>query len=304
MSSIRHFLDIHSTSKKDLEIIFTDAVTVKASRMNNQPSLNGKTLIMIFEKPSTRTRLSFEIAMIEEGGHAVFINRHNMQLHRGETLADTAHVISRFAHCIMIRTHAHNNLHELASNAHIPVINGLTDLTHPCQILADIMTIKEINKTIQGQKIAWIGDGNNVANSWIEAAAYFPFELVISCPKGYEADAHIYERAIKQGASIEYNYDPHDAAQNADVIVTDTWISMNDDEKDSNRQNAFMSYQVNDKLMKNAKKDAIFLHCLPAHRGEEVTSSVIDGPQSAVWQQAENRLHIQKAILRWCMHII
>jgi ornithine carbamoyltransferase len=254
---------------------------------------------MVFEKNSTRTRTSFEMAMKQLGGDSIFMASGQMQLGRGESIADTARVLSRYVDAIMIRTDDHAKVEELAHHASVPVINGLTDLSHPCQIVADLLTITEHNKALPGLELAWLGDGNNVLNSIVEAAGLFAFNVRIAVPQGYESDDSFIERARAAGANVTLTRDAAEAVSGADVIVTDTWVSMGQ-EHAHNKIAAMMPYQVNAQLMAMAKGDAKFLHCLPAHRGEEVTDAVIDGPQSVIWDEAENRLHAQKSILRWC----
>ena len=295
-----HFLDLRDLKANALEAILVEAVHQKNMRGKGiDHCLSGKTLGLIFEKNSTRTRVSFEVAMRELGGDVIMLRKDDLQLGRGETVADTARVLSRYVHGLMLRAYHHNTLMELAQYASIPVINGLTDAFHPCQTMADILTVEERLGNISGKTIAWVGDGNNVANTWITAAMRLDFTLVLACPKGYAPDSALLEEARKVGARVSLTTDPVAAATGADVVTTDTWVSMGDDDTLTRRQ-AFEGFQVNDALMAHAKKEAIFLHCLPAHRGEEVTSTVLDGAQSAVWDEAENRLHVQKAILKWC----
>ena len=262
--------------------------------------LAGQTLAMVFEKNSTRTRTSFEMAMKQLGGDSIFMASGQMQLGRGETIADTARVLSRYVDAIMIRTDDHDKVSELAHYASVPVINGLTDLSHPCQIVADLLTVMEHGKALPGLELAWLGDGNNVLNSVVEAAGLFKFNLRIAVPEGYESDGSFIEIAKAAGANITLTRDAREAVAGADVVVTDTWVSMGQ-EHAHNKMAAMMPYQVNERLMAMAKSDAVFLHCLPAHRGEEVTDAVIDGPQSLIWDEAENRLHAQKSILLWCL---
>lgn len=277
----------------------------RASRMKKllnegreHASLKGKTLGMIFDKSSTRTRISFEVGMYQLGGIALFLNSRDTQIGRGETLADSARMMSRYLNGIMIRTFAQKSVEVLASYATIPVINGLTDLLHPCQILADLFTIIEKKGSYDGIKVAYIGDGNNIANSWIEAAAILPFEMTLACPEGYDPDQTILEAARKAGkGNVSVYRDPFEAAKNADVLYTDVWTSMGQEAESQERKRIFQNYQINEALLKAAKKDAIVMHCLPAHRGEEITAEVIDGPQSVVIDEAENRLHVQKAVL-------
>jgi len=251
---------------------------------------------MIFMKSSTRTRVSFEVGAWQLSGHALFLSPNDIQLGRGEPLADTARVLSRYVDGLMIRTFRHSEVKELAKFASVPVINGLTDLLHPCQVLADVLTVRQHLGGIEGKRVAWIGDGNNMANSWINAAYRLGFELVLACPEGYDPDPEILARA-QVGGNVEVVRDPKKAAGNADVVTTDVWASMGQEDEQSVREEAFSGFEVDDELMAKAKATAIFLHCLPAHRGEEVAASVIDGPQSRVWDEAENRLHIQKAIM-------
>jgi ornithine carbamoyltransferase len=255
---------------------------------------------MVFEKNSTRTRTSFEMAMKQLGGDSIFMASGQMQLGRGETIADTARVLSRYVDAIMIRTDDHDKVTELAHYASVPVINGLTDFSHPCQIVADLLTVIEHGKALPGLELAWLGDGNNVLNSVVEAAGLFKFNLRIAVPEGYESDSSFIEIAKAAGAHITLTRDAREAVAGADVVVTDTWVSMGQ-EHAHNKMAAMMPYQVNERLMATAKSDAVFLHCLPAHRGEEVTDAVIDGPQSLIWDEAENRLHAQKSILLWCL---
>lgn len=295
-----HFLDLRDLSTKTLNAILAEALHQKNIRDKRvDHCLRGKTLALIFEKNSTRTRVSFEVAMRELGGDVIMLRKDDLQLGRGETVADTARVLSRYVHGLMLRAYYHNTLMELAQYASIPVINGLTDEFHPCQIMADILTVEERLEGIAGKTVAWVGDGNNVANTWITAAMRLDFTLNLACPKGYEPDTKLLEEARANGAKVNLSYEPVTAVTGADVVTTDTWVSMGDDDTLTRRQ-AFEGFQVNDALMAKAKKEAIFLHCLPAHRGEEVTNSVLDGKQSAVWDEAENRLHVQKAILKWC----
>ena len=262
--------------------------------------LLGRTLAMIFEKPSTRTRISFEVAMTELGGSAIYLDAKSMQMGRGETIADTAKVLGRYLDGIMIRASKHETLLEMAKHSKIPVINGLTDISHPCQILADIMTFEEKLGDIENKTIAWVGDGNNMANSWIHASKIFNFKLRLACPSVRMPDENIINWAKDNGADIEIMNDPIEACKNSNAILTDTWVSMGD-ENTVNPEKIFNNFQVNDKLFAVAADDAIFMHCLPAHRGQEVTSEIIDGPRSVVWDEAENRLHIQKAILSWAI---
>ncbi len=264
-----------------------------------RPLTDGETLALLFEKPSTRTRVSFDLAMRQLGGQTLVLNKSDIQLARGETISDTARVLSRFVDAIMLRTGPHAFLLELAENATRPVINGLTDHSHPCQILADVMTFEAHRGNIAGRTIAWVGDGNNVAVSWIQAAAKFGFSLRLACPASLQPPEEEIARAQEEGANITLGEDPHVAVSGADAVVTDTWVSMGDANAAEKRA-LLAPYQVTPELMAKAAADAIFLHCLPAHRGEEVTAEVIDGPRSVVFDEAENRLHAQKAILAWC----
>lgn len=291
----RDFLAIPDYSRDELMNLFELAERMRDGSYRDKP-LAGKSLAMIFMKSSTRTRVSFEVGAWQLGGHALFLSPKDVQLGRGEPLSDTARVLSRYVDGIMIRTFAHADVGELAEFASVPVINGLTDLLHPCQVLADILTIRQHLGTIEGKRVAWIGDGNNMANSWINAAYRLGFELVLACPPGYDPDPAILARAQATG-HIQVVRDPRKAAESADVVNTDVWASMGQEEEQSVREKAFAGFVVDEKLMARAKKTAIFLHCLPAHRGEEVAASVIDGPQAQVWDEAENRLHIQKAIM-------
>ena len=298
----RHFLDLRDFSGVELRALLESAAAFKRARRSGKKPLAGKTLAMIFEKPSTRTRVSFEVAIRELGGDAIVLSPRDMQIGRGETIADTAHVLSRFVDGILLRTDSSVKLHELARYAGVPVINGLTDLSHPCQIMADILTFEEHRGPVAGQKIAWVGDGNNVAASFIEAAARFNFTLHLACPAGYWPRAEVLEWARAEKADVKLGIDPEDAVENAACVVTDTWLSMSDSEDQAAaRAAAFAPYQVTPELMAQAAPGAIFQHCLPAHRGEEVSADVIDGPASVVFDEAENRLHAQKAILAWCL---
>jgi ornithine carbamoyltransferase len=293
----RDFLQIPDFSKEEILALFDLADRMKAGKYDKKP-LAGKTLAMIFMKASTRTRVSFEAGTFQLGGHALFLSPRDVQLGRGEPIADTARVLSRYVDGIMIRTFAHQDIEELAKYADIPVINGLTDLVHPCQVLADLLTVRQHLQTkLENLEVAWIGDGNNMANSWINAAYRFGFALRIACPEGYEPADHLVERARKGGATIVITRDPAEAAKGAHVVNTDVWASMGQEEEQKQRERAFRGFTVNAPLMKKADKSAIFLHCLPAHRGEEVSADVIDGQQSRVWDEAENRLHVQKAIM-------
>ncbi len=300
---VRHFLDLRDIDKASLDSILTLAAQLKATRGTHAQHLAGTSLGMIFEKHSTRTRVSFEVGMKELGGHPLVLSSSDLQLGRGETIADTARVLSRYVHSIMMRSTHHERLVELAHYANIPVINGLTDLSHPCQIMADMLTLLERTGTLTGIKAVWAGDGNNVLNSWISAAAIWQFSLHIACPQGFEPDSTYIEWARTKNADITFHASLENAVAGSNVVVTDTWVSMGHENSETRRQK-LTPYQVNDAIMKRAASDAVFLHCLPAHRGEEVAASVIDGAQSAVWDEAENRLHVQKAILCWCLEVI
>jgi ornithine carbamoyltransferase len=291
----RDFLAIPDYSRDELLALFDLAERMRSGGFTDKP-LAGKSLAMIFMKASTRTRVSFEVGTWQLGGHALFLSPRDVQLGRGEPIADTARVLSRYVDGIMIRTFAHAEVEELAKFATVPVINGLTDLLHPCQILADLLTIRQHLGSIDGRRVAWVGDGNNMANSWINAAYRLGFDLTLACPEGYEPDPAILERA-QTAANVRVVRDPGEAVEGADVVNTDVWASMGQEEEQAVREKAFKGYIVDDALMSRAQQDAIFLHCLPAHRGEEVAASVIDGPQSVVWDEAENRLHVQKAIM-------
>ena len=297
MRTHRDFLQIPDFSKDEILALFDIAERMRAGKYDRKP-LAGKSLAMIFMKSSTRTRVSFEVGTYQLGGHALFLSPRDVQLGRGEPIMDTARVLSRYVDGIMIRTFAHQDIEELAKYADVPVINGLTDLVHPCQVLADLLTVRQHLKTPLDQLVvAWIGDGNNMANSWINAAYRFGFELRVACPESYEPADHLVERARKGGATITITRDPAEAAKGAHVVNTDVWASMGQEEEQKQRERAFRGFTVNEALMKKADKSAIFLHCLPAHRGEEVSNDVIEGAQSRVWDEAENRLHIQKAIM-------
>jgi ornithine carbamoyltransferase len=303
-NSIRHFVDIDDLAPVDLRAIIDASLVMKAALKAGRPgapALAGKTLAMIFDKPSTRTRVSFDVAMRQLGGEAILLTGQEMQLGRGETIADTARVLSRYVDVIMIRVLDHETLLELARFATVPVINGLTRRSHPCQVMADVMTFEERCGPIRGRTVAWTGDGNNVLASWMHAAERFEFRLNVATPPELAPRPLLLERAKASGAAILIGSDPYEAVCDADCVVTDTWMSMGD--KDGERRhNLLKPYQVNARLMARAKAGAIFMHCLPAHRGEEVTQEVIDGAQSVVFDEAENRLHAQKGILAWCLH--
>jgi len=291
----RDFLQIADFSSKEIDRLFSLAELMRAGKYKKKP-LAGKSLAMIFMKSSTRTRVSFEVGAWQLGGHALFLSPRDVQLGRGEPISDTARVLSRYVDGIMIRTFAHSEIEELARYADVPIINGLTDLVHPCQVLADVLTINQHLGGYKGKRVAWIGDGNNMANSWLNAAYVLGFELTLACPEGYDPDPMIFQRAASK-AKVRIVRDPAEAAAKADVVTTDVWASMGQEEEQAIREKAFKGFRVDESIMKRASEGAIFLHCLPAHRGEEVSAEVIDGPQSRVWDEAENRLHIQKAIM-------
>ncbi len=295
----RHFLDLADFDGATLRHMLDIASHMKQADANSRP-LAGKTIALIFEKPSTRTRVSFEVAMRQLGGDVIVLSARDMQLGRGESISDTAKVLSRYVDAIMLRTDAHEKLAEMAENATVPVINGLTAASHPCQLMADILTFEEHRGPIAGQVIAWCGDANNVARSWIEAAARFNFTLRIATPETDKLPSKLIAWARAQGAVIELTDDPAKAVSGARCVVTDAWVSMNDDPA-ANRHNLLAPYRVTQALMDQAAPDAIFMHCLPAHRGEEVDADVIDGPQSVVFDEAENRLHAQKGVLAWAL---
>ena len=305
----RDLLSLADIQLAEIHHLFQRATYLKAAnrqRETFQP-LKGRTLAMVFEKPSTRTRVSFEVGMYQLGGHALFLSSKDIQLGRGEELSDSAMVLSRFVDGIMVRTFAHSNVETMARYATVPVINGLSDDYHPCQILTDIFTYQEHRGSITGRKVAWIGDGNNVAHSWILAAARMGFHLTLACPINYGPDPLVIDKAQKEIAatgngSVTLLRHPREAVVDADLVTTDTWTSMGQEKERKRRLRAFVNYCVDKALMREAKPDALFMHCLPAHRGEEVSASVIDGPQSVVWDEAENRLHVQKAILEWLLH--
>jgi ornithine carbamoyltransferase len=294
-TSVRHFLAIPDFSGDELRRLMDLAESMRSGAYREKP-LAGQSLAMIFMKASTRTRVSFEVGAWQLGGHALFLSPRDIQLGRGEPVADTARVLSRYVDGIMIRTFAHAEIEQLARHASVPIINGLTDLLHPCQILADLLTVRQHLGTWEGKRIAWIGDGNNLANSWLNAAYRLGFELRLACPEGYDPDPAILARA-REGAPVTVTRDPREAAEGAHVVNTDVWASMGQEEEQAERERAFAGYTVDAALMGRAAEDAIFLHCLPAHRGEEVAAEVIDGPSSRVWDEAENRLHVQKAIM-------
>jgi len=300
----RHFLDLLDVPAPELRHIIAGAAELKANRRRGRRSdfrpLEGKTLAMVFDRPSTRTRVSFDVAMRELGGETIMLTGAEMQLGRGETIADTARVLSRYVDAIMIRILDHADLMEMARHATVPVINGLTKQSHPCQVMADILTFEEHRGPIKGRKIAWSGDYNNVLSSWIDASARFDFTLDIACPPELQPAKARLAAAKAAGAKITMGADPMEAVEGAAAVISDCWVSMGD-EDEGRRHNLLAPYQVNESLMKRAASDAVFMHCLPAHRGEEVTDAVIDGPQSVVFDEAENRLHAQKGVLAWCL---
>ena len=304
---MKHFLDLSDIAADELNAILGAAQSMKQARAGKpqgfvEPAkpLADRVLAMIFEKPSTRTRVSFDVAMRQMGGETLLLSGADLQLGRGETIADTARVLSRFVDAIMIRTFEAEKIAELAEYATIPVINGLTDQSHPCQVMADVLTLKEHKGDVSQLKIAWSGDSNNVTNSWMHAAARFGFELNIASPEPLRPAAEMLDWCAENGANVTVTEDPHKAVDGADCVVADVWLSIHE-EGEGTKHNLLKPYQVDERLMASAKDNAVFMHCLPAHRGEEVTEGVIDGPQSIVFDEAENRLHVQKAILAWCM---
>ncbi|MBI1494555.1 ornithine carbamoyltransferase [Halocynthiibacter styelae] len=306
---MNHFLDINKTAPEDLRYMIDNAAAMKAARAGmpkgtpdaDQPLANHM-VALIFEKPSTRTRVSFDVGVRQMGGQTMVLSGSEMQLGHGETIADTARVLSRYVDLIMIRTFEEQTLLELAEYATVPVINGLTDRTHPCQIMADILTFEEKSGPIKGKKVVWSGDGNNVFASFAHAAGQFGFDLTFTGPEPLDPEMCFIEEARAKGVKVEIERDPNKAAEGADLIVTDTWVSMHDPQSARERRhNQLRGYQVTEDLMSKAKDDALFMHCLPAHRDEEATNSVMDGPQSVVFDEAENRLHAQKAVMRWCL---
>ncbi|MDD2365959.1 MAG: ornithine carbamoyltransferase [Desulfuromonadaceae bacterium] len=295
-----HFLALHDFNEIELYGMLTFALELKDKQKKRIPHryLDGKTVALIFEKSSTRTRVSFEVGVFQLGGHGLFISSADSQMGRGEPVKDTARVMSRYCEGVMIRTFGQDIVEEFARYSSVPVINGLTDLFHPCQIMADIMTVIEHKRTYEGLKFAWVGDGNNMANTWIEAAAIFGFDLALACPKGYEPDQQVMAWAeAKAPGRITLTTDPKEAVKDADVINTDVWASMGQEAEQKKREKDFAGYCLDDSLLALAKPDSLVLHCLPAHRGEEISDSVIEGKNSVVWDEAENRLHIQKAIM-------
>ena len=299
-SGVRHFLDLIEIPVKELRGMIEASRAMKARRARGPRPLEGRTLAMIFDKPSTRTRVSFDVAMRQLGGESMVLTTQDMQLGRGESIADTARVLSRYIDAVVIRILDHAALVEFARHATVPVINGLTNISHPCQVMADIMTFEEHRGPIRGKTVAWTGDANNVLASWMHAAQRFQFRLTVATPPPLAPKKHLTDWIKSADAPIVIGTDPEAAVRGADCVVTDTWVSMGD-EDGARRHNLLKPYQVNARLMANAKPEALFMHCLPAHRGEEVTEEVIDGPQSVVFDEAENRLHAQRGILAWCL---
>jgi len=302
---LRHFLTLLDISPEEGTSILARGIALKAKQKSGEAhrSLEGKAMAMIFEKASTRTRVSFETGMFQLGGHALFLHSETTQLGRGEPVSDSAKVISSMVDIIMIRTFDHAMVEQFAAHSSVPVINALTDLTHPCQILADVMTFVEHRGSIKDKTVAWIGDGNNMTHSWINGSVTFGYTLNIATPNGYTPDATLLRHAISKGAKINLCNTPQEAVQGADLVTTDVWASMGQEEEQKIREAAFKDYQVDTALMSNANSDALFMHCLPAHRGEEVAADVIDGKQSVVWDEAENRLHAQKALMEFLMSV-
>lgn len=296
----RDFLDLAEHDADVLKDILTESGRVKRGDKDMSAALAGKTVLMMFEKPSTRTRVSLETAVKQMGGSTIVLSPNDSQLGRGESVADTARVLSRYVDVIALRTHDHEKLAELAKHATVPVINLLSEWSHPCQLIADMLTLEERFGGLKGRKVAWSGDGNNMLHSWLHAAALFGFELAYACPEERAPDPSVVEWAKAAGAKVTMHSDPAEAVAAADAVVTDTWVSMGDEEDAPSLHNMLAPYRVDERLMAAAKPDAIFLHCLPAKRGSEVTAGVIDGPQSVVWDEAENRLHANKGILAWC----
>ena len=304
-----NFLDIKTIESSELKKIIQTALEIKKSRsgftkgaLDSDKALEGQIVALIFEKPSTRTRISFDVGVRQMGGQTIVLSGKDMQLGHGETIADTARVLSRYVDLIMLRTYEEATLHEMAQFATVPVINGLTNFSHPCQIMADILTYEEHRGSIEGKKIVWSGDGNNVFNSYAHAAEKFNFNLTFTGPETLEPDRKLIEQARQNGTKISIEIDPAAAMRDADLVVTDTWISMHDlQSARERRHNQLRPYQVNKELIAHARPDALFMHCLPAHRDEEATSEIMDGKNSVIFDEAENRLHIQKAIIRWCL---
>jgi ornithine carbamoyltransferase len=298
----RDFLTLRDLSGEEIDILLQRSIALKSGRYMHKCPLIGKSIGLLFEKVSTRTRVSFEVGIYQLGAHAIYMNPKEIQIGRGETIHDTAKVLSRYLDAVVIRTYSHDSIIEFASHSSIPVINGLSDLHHPCQTLADLMTVLERKQRLKGIRFAYVGDGNNVANSLIEAASLTGMNLMLACPKGYEPDSHVLEEAQRTAKSdIIIAKSPEEAVHKADVIYTDVWVSMGQEQETAKKKEKFRKYQVNSKLLSHANKDAIVLHCMPAHRGEEITDEVLDGPQSVIFDQAENRLHTQKALLEFLL---
>jgi len=308
---VRHFLDLHVTPAEALREILDRAIAMKAARGNapkgvpdSDRPLAGRVVALVFEKPSTRTRVSFDVGIRQMGGDSLVLSGAEMQLGHGETIADTAQVLSRFVDAIMIRTFEETTLQELADNSTVPVINGLTNASHPCQIMADVMTYEEHRGPIAGKKVVWCGDGNNVCASFLHAAGQFGFDFTFTGPETLDPEDKFVAFAREKGSKITIQRDPFTAVEGADLVVTDTWVSMHDPESAKERRhNQLRPYQVNEQLMSRAKPDSLFMHCLPAHRNDEATSAVMDGPHSVIFDEAENRLHAQKAVMRWCLGV-
>ena len=298
--NIKHFLTLDSLNRKELEAIINRALELKTQTKPRkfEATLNNRVLGMIFEKSSTRTRVSFETGMTQLGGHAIYLAPTGSQIGRGEPLKDTARVLSKMVDCIMLRTFEHEKLEEFSSYSDVPVINGLSDSFHPCQLLADLLTYIEARGSIENKNVVWLGDGNNMCHSYMNAARIFNFQFIVSCPKEFVPNSKIFESS-KRNTSIEH--DPYKAVDGADLIVTDVWASMGKEDEQKDRKEKFMKYQVNSEIMSCAKDNALFMHCLPAHRGEEVTEDILEGPQSIVWEEAGNRLHSQKALLEFLL---
>ena len=301
---MRSFTDIKDLSKSDIEAILfrtkqEKKVIAEKGNLGIEKILLGKTVALIFEKPSTRTRVSFEVGISQLGGYSSVLQASDIQLSRGESISDTARVLSKYVDLIIVRCFEHQMMIDLAKNSSVPVINGLTDQSHPCQVMADILTIEENKGSLLNQNILWIGDGNNVSRSWVEASSLYNFQITLCTPKEFSLPIKLIENSIANGANITIDYEPESAINNKDVIITDTWSSMGDNS--INKENSLKPYQVNRELIKKARKDAVFMHCLPAHRGKEVTNEVIDSNQSIVFAGAENRLHVQRSIIWWCL---
>ena len=301
----RDFLDLRSLSRKELEDLLGLTAKLKSELKagKQEPYLRGQSLAMIFEKPSLRTRVTFEVGISQLGGYPIYLTPADIQLARRESVADIARNLGRWVDLVMARTFSHATLIEMAANTKVPVINGLSDMYHPCQVLADCFTILEKRGVLDGLRIAFIGDANNMANSWINASRKFRFQFVLACPQGYEPDAEVFSSARNEGADVRVTHDVNEAAEGADVLYTDVWTSMGQEEEAEKRRRDFAAFQINANLVSRAKPDAIVMHCLPAHRGEEITSEVIDGPRSVVFDEAENRLHAQKAVMVWLKKI-